>query len=127
MIMLEVADPLLMDCLRQRIRRLGFISDGTFSSSLAKLPLAALAALIEDLLSAEQKARAKRLLRRQGITGDDLQSLIISVLAHYGKRVAGSAGEKVVERIGDKVADFFMDSNEGLFAWIKDGLPSSTE
>ena len=105
----------------------GVISDGTFSRSLAKLPLAALAALIEDLLSAEQKARAKRLLRRQGITGDDLQSLIISVLAHYGKRVAGSAGEKVVDRIGDKVADFFMDSNEGLFAWIKDGLASSIE
>ncbi len=118
-ILLEVADPLLMDCLRQRIRRLGFISDGTFSGSLAKLPLAALAALIEDLLSAEQKTRAQQLLRRQGAPGDDLRSLIISVFSHYGHRFAGPAGEKVVQRIGDKVADFFADNRERLFDWVE--------
>ena len=36
-VMIEVADPLLMDCLRQRVRQLSFISDGSFSGSLAKL------------------------------------------------------------------------------------------
>lgn len=64
-ILLEVADPLLMDCLRQRVRILGFINDGTFSGSLAKLALAALATLIEDLLSADQQSMSKQLLLRK--------------------------------------------------------------
>ena len=45
-VFIEVADPLLMDQLRQRIRQLNFISDGSFSGSIAKLPIAALSALI---------------------------------------------------------------------------------
>lgn len=45
-VFIEVADPLLMDQLRQRIRQLNFISDGSFSGSIAKLPIAALSALL---------------------------------------------------------------------------------
>jgi hypothetical protein len=43
-----------------------------------------LAGLIDDLLTDEEKARAKKLLRRHGISCDDLQSLFICVLAQCG-------------------------------------------
>jgi hypothetical protein len=71
-ILIEVDDPLLMDCLRQKLRQLGFISIGSFSGSLAKISILALAALINDLLSREQQSEAQRGLRAQGVPGDNL-------------------------------------------------------
>ena len=48
--LIEVPYPLVMDKLRQRVRKLGYISDGSFSGSIAKISEDALVALIEDLL-----------------------------------------------------------------------------
>jgi len=50
MFLFEVPHPLTMDRLRQRIRKLGFISDGNFSGSLARIPADALVALVEALM-----------------------------------------------------------------------------
>ena len=65
-VMIEVADPLLMDCLRQRVRQLSFISDRSFSGSLAKLSVPALSALIEDLVPNKQRSAIHKKLSAQG-------------------------------------------------------------
>lgn len=117
-ILIEVPDPLRMDCLRQRVRQLGFISDGSFSGSLAKVPTAALAALVADLIPVEDQTAIKDQLRAQGIQGDDLASMISAVLGQFGKRVAGSAGERVAERIGGKLGDFLCDGASSAFDWV---------
>lgn len=119
-ILIEVPDPLLMDSLRQRIRQLGFISDGSFSGSIAKLPTAALAALVADLIPAEDQAAIKGQLRAQGIQGDDLASMISAVLGQFGKRVAGAAGERLAEQIGTQLGDFLGDGAVSAFDWVRD-------
>lgn len=117
-VMIEVADPLLMDCLRQRVRQLSFISDGSFSGSLAKLSVPALSALIEDLIPKKQRSAIHKKLSAQGVRGDDFQGIIAAVLGQLGKRAAGTAGERVAEQIGEKIADFFVDAASAGFNWV---------
>lgn len=118
-ILIEVPDPLLMDSLRQRVRQLGFISDGSFSGSIAKVPTAALAALVTDLIPSADQTAIKDKLRAQGIQGDDLASMISAVLGQFGKRVAGSMGERVAEQIGSKLGDFLGDVASSAFDWVR--------
>lgn len=117
-VFIEVADPLLMDQLRQRIRQLNFISDGSFSGSIAKLPIPALSALIADLIPVDQRVAVCKQLKEQGVRGDDLQGMITAVVGQLGKRVAGSAGERVAEQIGDNLADFFSEGASTFFDWV---------
>lgn len=119
-IFIEVPDPFLMDSLRQRVRRLGYISDGSFSSSVAKISTAALSDLITDLIPKEEQESISQKLKKQGIKGDDLSSLITGVLGQFGKKVAGAAGEKFAENIGDKVGEFLFEGAKSTFAWVRD-------
>ncbi|TRO82367.1 hypothetical protein [Trichloromonas acetexigens] len=119
-IYIEVPDPFMMDNLRQRVRQLGFLSDGSFSSSVAKLSTAALSALIENLIPKEEQQIISQKLKKQGIKGDDLSSLISGVLSQLGKKVAGAAGEKIAENIGDKVGEFLFEGAKSTFDWVHD-------
>lgn len=102
---------------------MGFISDGSFSGSLAKISIPALAVLINDLLSREQQSEAQRRLRAQDVPGDNLTSMIVSAFGALGRHAAGAAGEKVAVLLGDKVADFFADGLNLAFEWTKDQFP----
>lgn len=44
--LLEISDPLTMDRLRKKVRDYGFLSDGSFSGSIAKVPENALLKLV---------------------------------------------------------------------------------
>lgn len=117
-VLIEVVDPLLMDSLRQRIRELNYISDGSFSGSIAKISVEALSALVVDLIHQDQRQDIERKLRNKGIRGDNLSSLIGNALAHYGMHVAGNAGSKLGEKIGDKLGDFLIDGSRSLYQWV---------
>lgn len=125
MVLIEVPQPLLMDMLRHRIRRLGFISDGSFSGSVARIPTPALSALIEDLIPAEKRSEITAVLRQQGIKGNDLQSLIAGAVGQFGKKIAGAAGERVAEQIGEKLGDFFVCGACSTFEWVVSNLNNS--
>lgn len=89
--LLEVLQPFLMDGLRHRLRQLGFLSDG----SIGRLPQRALAALIEELIPPTERKSVTARLRRQGIEGDDLQSLVLGLIKTAGRAAAGTAGEHI--------------------------------
>lgn len=116
-IYVEVVDPLLMDYFRQRIRSLGYLSDGSFSGTVAKIPTSALAALIAELIPNSEHAGVQERLRSQGVPGTDLQSLIKGALSALGKRSAGTAGEQ----IGDQLGEFFAKGVSGLYEWARSG------
>ena len=40
------------------------------------------------------------------------------MLGQFGKRAAGTAGERVAEQIGEKLADFFVDAATAGFNWV---------
>lgn len=120
LILLEVPQPFLMDALRHRIRRLGFLSDGSFSGSIARLPQRALAALIEDLVPPTERNSVATRLRRQGIEGDDFQSLILGLIKTAGRAAAGSAGEHLGTTIAEGVGAAFNYGIESLSKRLRD-------
>lgn len=125
MVLIEVPQPLLMDFLRHRVRALGFISDGSFSGAVAKVPLPAIAALVADLIPAERRKSVESTLRAHGVPGTGLSDLVSGSLSQFGRKVAGAAGAKAGERIGSKLGDFFGEHLDGVFDWIGEHLSYS--
>lgn len=118
---IEVPDPLMMDCLRQRIRKLGFFSDGSFSGSVAKVSSRALAALIAELIPKENRTAVNKQLRQHGVSGDDLPGLVCGALSALGKSAAGGVGEHV----GDKIGEFFVNGATSAFVWLRMSVNNS--
>ena len=104
-VLVEVPDPFQMDMLRQRVRRLGYLSDGSFSGSVARIPLRALSALVANLIPDSAQADVKKALRAEGIEGVDLPALVSGALARVGDHIAGPAGAQIGEHIGDLLSD----------------------
>ena len=118
-ILIEMSDQLLMEWLRQRVRQLGFLSDGSFSGAIAKIPGRALAALIADLVPVAEQASIKARLRATGVSGDDFQSMIAGLLGNLSKRVAGAASEQIAEHKGSKIGAFIFESASTGLAWLR--------
>ena len=107
--LIEVPQPLTMDRLRARVRFLGFISDGTFSGGLAKVPEEALTALVESLMPAKQKAAVLNAMKKQGLTDTSLQGVLKGALSRVGSRVAAEAGGELMSSAGEFLGQVFTD------------------
>ncbi|WP_068808875.1 hypothetical protein [Thauera phenolivorans] len=107
LILLEIPQPFLMDALRHRVRQLGFLSVSRFGGSIARLPLRALAALIEDLVPPAERKSVAAQLRRQGVEGADLQSLVLGLIKTAGRAAVGAAGEHLGTSIAERIGAVF--------------------
>ncbi len=96
---LEIDNPLLLDHLQAKVRELGHASDGSFSPSLVKLSLDAVAALIEDHLAPSKRTIVKRALVKAGAPDRSVKGAIKGALMQIGKKVASDAGESIAEGI----------------------------
>lgn len=112
--LLEVSDPLTMDRLRKRVRNLGFISDGSFSGSVAKLPEPALLELIESLISSDEKADILRQFQKMGLPDTTIKGAIKAILSTAGKKVAGEVGDQIGEALNDLIGDLFKNCSKAL-------------
>jgi hypothetical protein len=101
---LEVESPLALDHLRAKVRSLGHLTDGSFSTNLVTLNLDAMATLIENTLDETQKSAAERELRKAGATDPTLRGLLKATLKKLGKRVADDAGEAAIENASEYIA-----------------------
>jgi len=102
--LIEVPQPLTMDRLRHRVRQLGYLTDGSFAGSVARIKRPALAALIEDLVPDSKRAEIIKGLRQVGYQGTDARSVITAMLKKAGSKVAGQVGEDLVGNVGESVA-----------------------
>lgn len=108
--LLEVPDPLTMDRLRKRVRALGFISDGSFSGSVAKLPELALLSLVESLISDVQKTAVLKLLQKRGLPDSSIQGAIKALLSTASKKAAGEVGGHIADKVGNLLSEVFENS-----------------
>jgi SOS response regulatory protein OraA/RecX len=105
--LIEVPQPLTMDRLRHRIRQLGFLSDGSFSGSIARIKRPALAALISSLIpETEQQIVIKELIRA-GYQGTDTQAIITAMLKKAGSKIAGDVGGELAGYLGESIDALF--------------------
>jgi len=99
--LLDVENPLVSDHLRARVNSLGFAADGSFSPSMVKLNLAAMAALIESYLTAADQAKVKKALVKAGAPDGSFNGVLKASLKKLGLRMASEAGEELVSKAHD--------------------------
>ncbi len=124
---LEVENPLVSDHLRSRVQKLGYVSDGSFSPSIVKLPLDAIVALLDYYIEENQQEDVKQALVAAGAPDSSFKGVLKSVLKKVGSRLASESGEalldKASEYIGpivdavaagltDKISEIFRDGNQ---------------
>jgi len=102
--LIEVTQPMTMDRLRHRVRLLGFLSDGSFSGSVARIKRPALAALVESIIPEAERSIVFEGLKRAGYQGSDARYVISALLKKSGTKIAGEVGEEIVGNMGYSVS-----------------------
>lgn len=117
LISLEIENPLLIDHLKAKLKKLGYSSDGSFSPDIIKLSTEALTALIQDYLDLETQKKIKQLFISLGYEKDkSFKGYIVSFLGHIAKNLTGKAGEVAVN---EYLEPFISGSFEQISALIK--------
>lgn len=113
---LEIESPLVADHLRSKLKELKYTSDGSFSPTLIRLTQSALAALIESILTVEERKRVKKGLVEAGMPDGSLKGMLSGALKTVGKKVASDAGEQLAESAGDYLLPLIDASAEKVFS-----------
>lgn len=96
---LEIENPLVLDHLKDKLQRLGFATDGSFSPSLVKLSRDAFNALVIDCVPSGNQMAVKAALVAAGAPDGTFGGVIKGVLIKLGGKFADSAGEEMAENI----------------------------
>ncbi len=117
---LEVENPLVSDHLKSKVKKLGYISDGSFSPSIVKLSLVAFAALIEDGLSDKDIEKTKKILIEAGATDPSFKGMLKATFVKLASKVAADTGEALVENISGYITPIVDSSFVILKEKVKD-------
>jgi hypothetical protein len=122
---LEVENPLVSDHLRNKVQKLGYVSDGSFSPNIIKLGLEAISALAEAFVSDENKEELKRVMVVAGAIAPDtsFKGVLKGMLKKVGRKVASDSGDALAEKASDYLGPLFdsalnavTDKTTALFA-----------
>ncbi len=109
-VQLEVDNPYLIDFIRNELKKLGHITDGSFHAELVKMSADAFSALYENTLTEEKKIEIKRKLVELGVKEDtSLSAILPSMIKGVAKTVAKGAFGKIGENIVDSGFGFLSN------------------
>lgn len=124
---LEVENPLVSDHLRSRVQKLGYVSDGSFSPSIVKLPLDAIVALLDFYIEDAQQSEVKRSLVAAGAPDSSFKGVVKSVLKKIATRVASESGEALIDKASEYIGPIVDAVTEGLTEKISEIFPRDNE
>lgn len=111
---MDIENPYLAEHLRDKIRSLGFASDGSFSPTLIRITESAAAALIDAYLSQPERKAVSKALAAEFGKSMDARTLIAKALAAGAAALAGKAGEELASAGANLVGSFFSGSVEQI-------------
>lgn len=114
MFLIEIPQPLTMDRLRNKVRSLGYLSDGSFSGSIAKVPERAIVALLSDLVDDESKSAVREQFVHQGLTDTSFKGVAKDVLKRYASQFGGNAASSAVENFAPVFGELLKGSVDGI-------------
>lgn len=92
---IEIQNPLLTDHFRFKLKKLNYITDGSFSAELVKLTYSAYIELVVSLMSDEVKQETKKVLVESGIMPDkSFKGIFTEFVKKIGAKIANEAGEQ---------------------------------
>lgn len=109
-ISLEVESPVVLDCLRAKVKVLGHLTDQSFSPTVVVLTKPAFADLVESVIPKEQGEAALKALRKAGADGPTVGKALAGVLGRIGSRLGGEALEETGLLLGESLRGF-LDGN----------------
>lgn len=124
---LEVENPLVSDHLRSRVKKLGYVSDGSFSPSIIKLGLDAITALVAFYLSDSERKAIKAVLVAAGAPDTTFTGVLKAMFKKLASKVAADTGDALmdkasgfispiidasIELIKEKAGELFMPETE---------------
>lgn len=99
-IAIEISNPLLSDHLRWKLKRLGYITDGSFSAELIKLSEEAYITIFEDMIPNESRKKITEALVKCGAREElGFKGILSSILKKLSGRIVGRAGDELVDGI----------------------------
>lgn len=112
---LEIDNPYLIDFVRNELKQLGFVTDGSFHAELVKLSVEAFSGLYEKMLPNERKKDIKKQLVNLGIKPDtSLKTVLPHLIKGVGKTMAKTAMGKVGEDIADEFINYLKENYKDL-------------
>lgn len=132
-ISLEIGNPYLIDHMRSKLKQLGHITDGSFSSELVKLTTDAYIELFYSMLGEERRIKdIERKLIDCGAKADtSIKGVLESIVVNFAKKAGGSVVEELV---GDVTRDYLtpimdnvIDTSSDLIKKFIEGNFGSTD
>lgn len=112
---LEVDNLYLVDFIRNELKRLGYITDGSFHTELVKMSTEAFASLYESILNEVSKREIKDKLVKLGVKPDtSLKNLLPHLMVGVAKTMATATMGKVGENIADECIQYVSDNIDAL-------------
>lgn len=106
-ISLEIGNPFLIDHMRSKLKELGHITDGSFSSELVKLTTDAFVALFDKMIEDRNKDTIKQELINCGAKEDaSFKAVLKSTLGKVAEKIVGQVGEEVAGNVVDSVSGY---------------------
>lgn len=120
-ICVELGNPFLIDYMRSKLKKLGYITDSSFSPELVKLTAEAYIALFEALLPETSKsAVVEKFVKADVITDKSFKGVMRSALKKLGEKVADKAGGAIAESISDYLSPLISGSCKKLVELFTD-------
>jgi hypothetical protein len=99
-IIIEIDNQYLIDHLKYRLKKIGHITDSSFSPEVVKLTVNAFTALFESYLPENSKKDIETALIKSGAKKDKgLNSILIGLIKELGVRFAGQIGVDLAESV----------------------------
>ncbi len=102
MIGIDIDNPLVVDHLKFKLRKLGHITDGSFNHDLVKMTPEAMSALYVEYVPEQTRANLMDVLIKNGIEEDPHASVYKGISTFFrklGENVAKAGSEKLLEKI----------------------------
>lgn len=105
---LEIGNPYLIDYIKDKLKKINHITDGSFSPELIKLTPEAFEALFESYVPNESKSEILKILISIGAKEDTtLKGVLKGMFKKLGSKIADKVGEEIGENIVDYLSLFF--------------------
>lgn len=132
MIAIEIDDPLLIDHLKQKLRELKFVTDGSFNKGIIKMSINAYATLFDVFLSEADRERLfpamSEIQYEEDLDiqpKDDASVRSKKVLVWICKKAAKIAASEMTENLGPQILEHIknivnMPTIQDFFTWLRE-------
>lgn len=132
MIAIEIDDPLLIDHLRQKLRELKFVTDGSFNKGIVKMTINAYATLFDVFLSEAERERIfpamdeiqyeeELDIKPKDDASVRSKKILVWICKKVAKIAASEMSEKWTPQVLDKIKEIpNMETIGNFINWLKD-------